>query len=217
MVGLEISQTLLSPLATMIKRVVDLALVGIAAPVWVPVCSIICVCILLDDRRNPLFRQPRSGRGGEPFFAYKFRTMVTGAEEVLRQRLATDPDLRAEWETHFKLRHDPRITRVGRLLRRTSLDELPQLFNVLEGTMSLVGPRPLPLYHLERLPTPVREHRARMRPGLTGLWQVSGRSDAGTDGMARWDPYYVRNWSIWLDIVILVRTVRVVISGSGAR
>jgi len=216
-VGLEISQTLLSPFATAVKRTADVVLTLAAAPLWVPLCWLICLCIVLEDWKMPVFRQSRAGLGGRLFYAYKFRTMVTNAEAVLQKRLETDSELRAEWNTHFKLRRDPRITRVGRFLRRTSLDELPQLFNVLSGEMALVGPRPLPLYHLDRLPSPVREHRARMCPGMTGLWQVSGRSDAGTDGMARWDPYYVRNWSIWLDIVILVRTIRVVILGSGAR
>jgi Undecaprenyl-phosphate galactose phosphotransferase WbaP len=217
MVGLEISQTLLSPFATTLKRLVDVVLVLGTAVLWVPLCWLISALIFVEDRHNPVFRQVRTGRGGVPFYAYKFRTMVTDAEAVLQRHLEADPELRSEWETHFKLRRDPRITRVGNFLRRTSLDELPQLINVLFGEMSLVGPRPLPLYHLEKLPHPVRDQRARMRPGMTGLWQVSGRSDAGTDGMARWDPYYVRNWSIWLDIVILVRTVRVVIMGSGAR
>jgi len=217
MVGLEISQTLLSPFATAIKRLVDVLLVLGTAPLWMPLCWLISGLIFLEDHHNPVFRQVRTGRGGFPFYAYKFRTMVTHAEEVLKRRLSENPELKAEWEANFKLRDDPRITRVGRFLRRTSLDELPQLINVLFGEMALVGPRPLPLYHLEQLPLPVRDQRARMRPGMTGLWQVSGRSDAGTDGMARWDPYYVRNWSIWLDIVILVRTVRVVLTGSGAR
>jgi lipopolysaccharide/colanic/teichoic acid biosynthesis glycosyltransferase len=124
--------------------------------------------------------------------------------------------LRKEWETQFKLRHDPRITSIGNFLRRTSMDELPQLVNVLRGEMSLVGPRPLPEYHHQELPERVKKLRDRVRPGMTGLWQVSGRSEAGTQGMARWDTYYVRNWSLWLDIVILVRTIRTVISRHGA-
>ncbi|MEM6338258.1 MAG: sugar transferase, partial [Bacteroidota bacterium] len=146
----------------------------------------------------------------------KFRTMVKDAEAVLKRRLDEDPALRREWETTFKLRKDPRITRVGRLLRRFSLDELPQLINVLRGEMSLVGPRPLPAYHHEELTDRVRTLRERIRPGLTGLWQVSGRSDSGNEGLERWDAYYVRNWSLWLDIVILTRTVRAVLGGKGA-
>jgi lipopolysaccharide/colanic/teichoic acid biosynthesis glycosyltransferase len=142
--------------------------------------------------------------------------MVPNAEQKLKALLATDSALREEWEQNFKLKKDPRITKIGVFLRKTSLDELPQLINVLKGEMALVGPRPLPEYHLEQLPGNVQEIRARMRPGMTGLWQVSGRSDTGNLGMSKWDPYYVRNWSIWLDAVILVRTVRVVLFGSGA-
>lgn len=216
-VGLEFSQALLSPFARMLKRVVDLLLVALTAPIWMPVMGSIYVAIWLHDRRNPIFLQQRSGRKGRSFYTIKFRTMVPQAENVLKQRLEKDDALRAEWDANCKLRNDPRITSVGHFLRRTSLDELPQLFNVIRGEMALVGPRPLPVYHLNALPEPVREIRHQVRPGLTGLWQVSGRSDAGNAGMARWDPYYVRNWSMWLDIVILVRTVRVVLRGSGAR
>ena len=215
--GLEFSQALLSPFATKFKRAIDVAIVLATSPIWLAVFGVIFFAIWFSDRQNPIFRQERAGRKGRTFYALKFRTMVHNAEAVLKQKLEEDPELRAEWAAHCKLRNDPRITRVGRLLRRTSLDELPQLFNVLRGEMALVGPRPLPVYHLEALPESVREIRHEVRPGLTGLWQVSGRSDAGNAGMARWDPYYVRNWSMWLDIVILVRTIRVVLRGTGAR
>ena len=142
--------------------------------------------------------------------------MIPNAEAMLRKKLAEDADLRREWEANYKLKNDPRITRVGAILRKTSLDELPQLINVLRGEMSLVGPRPLPYYHHQELNQQTKSLRERVRPGLTGLWQVSGRSDAGTAGMQRWDTYYVRNWSVWLDIVILVRTIQTVIKGGGA-
>ncbi len=215
--GLEISQALLSPVASKLKRAADLLLVSLTAPLWMPLCGLILGAIWVEDRKSPLYKQKRAGREEKPFFTFKCRTMVPNAEEVLKRRLAEDPVLRAEWESAFKLRVDPRITRVGRILRKTSLDELPQLFNVLKGDMALVGPRPLPLYHLEELGSTVRAQRLRMRPGLTGLWQVSGRSDTGSEGMRRWDHYYVRNWSLWLDMIILVRTIRVVVLGSGAR
>jgi lipopolysaccharide/colanic/teichoic acid biosynthesis glycosyltransferase len=142
--------------------------------------------------------------------------MHPNAEAILQKRLRDDPEMRAEWEANFKLRNDPRITLIGRLLRRTSLDELPQFINILRGEMSLVGPRPLPRYHHDELPDRARELRERARPGMTGLWQVSGRSEAGHAGMPKWDTYYVRNWSVWLDIVIFVRTVRTVVSAKGA-
>jgi lipopolysaccharide/colanic/teichoic acid biosynthesis glycosyltransferase len=142
--------------------------------------------------------------------------MRPDADRVLEEALAADEALRGEWDATFKLARDPRITRLGALIRSLSLDELPQLLNVLRGEMSLVGPRPLPRYHHEELAEDVREIRERVRPGVTGLWQVSGRGDAGTAGMERWDPYYVRNWSLWLDAVILVRTVRAVLARRGA-
>ena len=135
---------------------------------------------------------------------------------MLQQKLAADPKLRAEWEQNFKLRQDPRITRIGRFLRKTSLDELPQLVNVLRGEMALVGPRPLPAYHQRELPLSVQRLRHEVHPDMTGLWQVSGRSDAGNEGMIQLDPYYVRNWSVWLDLVILLRTFRAVVRSAGA-
>jgi len=212
----EIAATLTRPAPRILKRLVDLAVVVALAPFWVPVVALLAAAIWLEDRAHPFYGQVRIGQDGETFTAWKLRTMVPDADAALQRALDADPALREEWETFFKLEHDPRITRVGRLLRRTSLDELPQLINVLVGDMSLVGPRPLPRYHHEELVPRVRQLRERVRPGITGLWQVSGRSDSGNAGMERWDPYYVRNWSPWLDAVILVRTVRVVLQGSGA-
>jgi lipopolysaccharide/colanic/teichoic acid biosynthesis glycosyltransferase len=214
--GLEIQQNLLDPLARITKRSFDLAFALATAPLWGPLCAGLGLLIWLEDRRSPLFRQERMGLRRRPFTAWKFRTMHPDAEALLQQRLAEDDGLRAEWAANFKLRRDPRITPIGRLLRRTSLDELPQMINVLRGEMSLVGPRPLPPYHFDELPERVKSLRDRVRPGLTGLWQVSGRSEAGQAGMARWDTYYVRNWSFWLDIIIFFRTARAVLTGHGA-
>ena len=214
--GLEITKNLLNPFARVFKRTMDLALVLLTAPLWVPLMAVLYLMIWLEDRHNPMFLQPRIGRGGGMFRTAKFRTMVPDAEQVLQQALKKDPALRAEWEANFKLRKDPRITKVGNFLRKTSLDEIPQLLNVLRGTMSLVGPRPLPAYHFNDLPEQVRFLRHKVQPGITGLWQVSGRSEAGTEGMEKWDPYYVRNWSVWLDIVILARTFKAVFCAQGA-
>uniref|UniRef100_UPI002869B855 sugar transferase n=1 Tax=Deinococcus sp. TaxID=47478 RepID=UPI002869B855 len=194
----------------------DILMVTLSAPLWLPVCLLLAGLIWLEDRTTPVFFQKRVGLLDVPFTAWKFRTMVPNAEAVLQQKLATDSALRAEWEANYKLRNDPRITRIGRLLRRTSLDELPQLINVLRGDMSLVGPRPLPQYHHEQLSPQAQKLRLLVSPGMTGLWQVSGRSESGNLGMERWDPYYVRNWSIWLDLYILIRTFSVVLKGSGA-
>ncbi|MEL6613389.1 MAG: sugar transferase, partial [Bacteroidota bacterium] len=211
-----IAASLTRPAARIAKRGFDLAVSGGLALFWGPVVGLLALAIWLEDRQSPFYAQERIGLDDEPFHAWKLRTMVTDAEAVLERALAEDPALREEWDTFFKLEKDPRITRVGAFLRKTSLDELPQLYNVLRGDMSLVGPRPLPAYHHDELDARVRALRARVRPGITGLWQVSGRSDSGNAGMERWDPYYVRNWSPWLDAVILVRTVRVVLRGSGA-
>ncbi|HKX31804.1 MAG TPA: exopolysaccharide biosynthesis polyprenyl glycosylphosphotransferase [Blastocatellia bacterium] len=214
--ALEMSLNLLDPVARWSKHFLELMLVILTAPLWGLLCLLLGALIWLEDRANPFFYQERIGKNGRTFRTRKFRTMVPRAEEVLRKRLAEDPQLAAEWEANFKLRHDPRVTRLGRLLRRASLDELPQLINVLKGEMSLVGPRPLPAYHHDQLTAQVKNLRERVRPGLTGLWQVSGRSQAGMEGIEKWDAYYVRNWSVWLDIIILARTVRAVSGGRGA-
>ena len=214
--GLELSNNLLDPGKCVIKRSFEYCITILTIPLWGPLCLLIGGLIWLGDRNDPIFKQKRIGEDGRVFDTWKFRTMVPDAEIVLEKKLQDDAELRDEWELDCKLSNDPRITRVGKFLRRSSLDEIPQLVNVLKGEMSLIGPRPLPGYHHEQLPPSVRKLRERVKPGMTGLWQVSGRSELGSDGMIRWDPYYVRNWSLWLDIVILVRTVRVVIRGSGA-
>ncbi len=214
--GLEIASNLMNPSARFLKRATDVVLILATAPFWLPLCALLAALIWLEDGASPFFTQERVGRDSRLFRTWKFRTMLPDAEQVLLQKLSEDEALRQEWETTYKLRIDPRVTRIGRFLRRFSLDELPQLWNVLQGEMSLVGPRPLPRYHHNDLADRVRELRERVRPGMTGLWQVSGRSDAGTEGMEQWDPYYVRNWSLWLDVVVLVRTWRAVVFSQGA-
>jgi Undecaprenyl-phosphate galactose phosphotransferase WbaP len=215
-VGLEISNNLVKPTDRILKRFFDLVLVGLTAPVWLPLLAVLAFLVWAEDRGSPFYTQKRIGYKGRLIRTFKLRTMVRNAEEVLARHLTANPELNTEWEAHCKLKHDPRITWVGRFLRRTSLDELPQLFNVIAGSMALVGPRPLPPYHENKLPERLREVRRRVRPGITGLWQVSGRSNTGNAGLERWDHYYVRNWSIWLDIVILVRTFRAVFRAEGA-
>lgn len=214
--GLRIEMNLADPLARFGKRTFDLAATVLSSVFWVPLVAFLAGLIWLGDRKNPFFLQKRMGHHGKEFYTWKFRTMVPNAEKVLQEALETDPVLKAEWERDFKLKSDPRITPLGHFLRRFSLDEIPQLINVLVGTMSLVGPRPLPAYHEDELDTRVTAMRRRIRPGMTGMWQVSGRSDAGTDGMELFDSYYVRNWSIWLDMVVLVRTFSAVLRSSGA-
>lgn len=214
--GLKISMNLADPISRLVKRSFDLTATVLTSVFWLPLVAVVAGLIWLGDRHNPFFLQKRMGHRGQVFQTWKFRTMVTNAEQVLEKALLNDPVLKAEWEKDFKLKKDPRITPLGHFLRKYSLDEIPQLFNVLTGQMSLVGPRPLPKYHEEELDERIRTMRRRVSPGMTGMWQVSGRSDAGTNGMELFDSYYVRNWSIWLDIVILVRTFSAVARSSGA-
>lgn len=168
-----------------------------------------------QDGGPAIFSHQRVGRNGKLFPCYKFRSMVVNAQEQLKLLLAANPQLRAQWEQDHKLKCDPRISAVGRYLRETSLDELPQLFNVLRGEMSLVGPRPIVTAELERYGEDV-EYFLMVRPGITGLWQVSGRNDVDYDTRVYLDTWYVKNWSLWYDIAILCKTVRVVFKRDGA-
>ena len=167
------------------------------------------------DGGNAIYGHPRIGRNGKIFKCLKFRSMVVNSKEVLDELLRTDPEARAEWEKDFKLKNDPRITKIGAFIRKTSLDELPQLFNVLKGEMSLVGPRPIVADELERYQDDV-EYYLMAKPGMTGLWQVSGRNDVDYNTRVYFDSWYVKNWSLWNDIAILFKTVNVVLKKDGA-
>ncbi len=193
------------------KRIMDLFLVGITLPLWLPLNAIIALIIRLTSPGAPvLFKQLRTGKGGRRFYMYKFRTMVPNAEE-LKAKYAHLNEL--QWPD-FKITNDPRITPVGKFLRKTSLDEIPQLFNVLKGEMSLVGPRPTSfgaetykLWHTSRLD---------VMPGLTGLWQIIGRAQLEFDDRLRLDIAYIERASLWLDINILFRTITAVFESRGA-
>jgi exopolysaccharide biosynthesis polyprenyl glycosylphosphotransferase len=187
--------------------VVSVLVVVIGLPLWL----LIALAIKLDSRGPVFFRDRRVGVGEREFGMLKFRTMVAGAED---QQLLLEEQNEAEGAL-FKIRDDPRVTRVGRLLRRVSLDEIPQVLNVLRGEMSLVGPRPLPLRDFRQL-EPWHRKRYHVLPGITGLWQISGRSDLTFDDLVRLDFYYIENWSIWLDITIIVKTIPAVIQQRGA-
>lgn len=167
------------------------------------------------DGGNAIYGHPRIGRNGKIFKCLKFRSMVVNSKEVLDELLRTDPEARAEWEKDFKLKNDPRITKIGAFIRKTSLDELPQLFNVLKGEMGLVGPRPIVADELERYQDDV-EYYLMAKPGMTGLWQVSGRNDVEYNTRVYFDSWYVKNWSLWNDIAILFKTVNVVLKKDGA-
>ncbi len=213
--ALELRKNLLSRPSLALKRGLDLALLGLSLIVTLPLAALIGLAILLESGRPVIFGHARIGRGGKPFTAWKFRSMVGDADAALRKAVEDRPALRDEWESRHKLRADPRLTRVGRLLRRTSMDELPQLWNVLRGEMSLVGPRPIVADEIPRYGGAF-ELYSQVPPGLTGLWQVSGRSNTTYAERVRLDTHYVRSWSIWMDLVILARTVMTVIAARGA-
>ncbi len=198
-----------------IKRAFDLVMASILALLLSPLLLFLAWRIRWADGGPVFFVQERVGRGGQPFPCYKLRSMVLDAEIRLQEYLAAHPGLRAEYERNFKLRDDPRVTSIGRFLRRTSLDELPQLFNVLKGEMSLVGPRPLLDRELDRYGEGILLYH-QVRPGITGLWQTSGRSETTFAERTSLDAWYVKNWSLWYDIVILLRTVKVVLLRNGA-
>ena len=168
------------------------------------------------SRGPAFFSQTRQGRGGRAIRIWKLRTMFPDAETRLEDHLHGDHEAREEWERRFKLKRDPRVLPVaGAILRRFSIDELPQLWNVLKGEMSLVGPRPFPDYHLERFSSDFLELRRRVRPGVTGLWQVLSRHQGGLQEQQDYDTYYIRNWSLWMDLYILARTALTMLSGRG--
>ena len=215
--GLEVRQNLLVPVNRLIKRAMDLALAGALGLLSLPVIALAAVWIKAVSPGSAFYIQRREGEHGRTISVPKLRTMYPGADDLLAEHLLSSPAARAEWETHCKLRDDPRILPgIGRLLRRTSLDELPQLFSVLKGEMSLVGPRPFPAYHLDRFDARFRAFRARVKPGLSGLWQVTARSEGDLRVQQELDTYYIRNWSLWLELVILARTVSAVLRGRGA-
>lgn len=213
--GLEIRQQLLLPWPRLTKFLIDLVTTILGGVLILPLIAIIAVLIRLDSPGPIFYRQTRIGRGGRTFRAWKFRSMVRNADLVLEDYLTRHPELRESWLKDHKLKDDPRVTRLGRFLRRTSLDELPQLWNILRGEMSLVGPRPIVTEEIPRYGDKFDLY-AKVNPGLTGLWQVSGRNNITYDERVNLDAYYVRNWSVWLDCYILMRTVWVVVFGEGA-
>jgi Undecaprenyl-phosphate galactose phosphotransferase WbaP len=197
-----------------VKRTIDI--VG-SSSLLIAMSPILLImgAIVMSDGGGPVFGHVRIGRNGRKFRCLKFRSMVTGADVVLKQLLATDPKAREEWERDFKLKNDIRITPIGRLLRRTSLDELPQLWNVLRGEMSLVGPRPIVDEELKRYGADVHYYLA-TKPGMTGLWQVSGRNDVDYATRVSLDVSYAKDCSLALDILILLKTFKVIFKREGA-
>lgn len=197
-----------------VKRVVDIVGTLVLVTVFSPILLLVTLS-LRSDGGDILFRHTRIGRNGRAFKVYKFRTMVPNADVVLRSLLASDEALRAEWLRDHKLKSDPRVTAIGRFLRQTSLDELPQLWNVLKGDMSLVGPRPVIREELSRYGRASRYYLA-LKPGLTGLWQVSGRNDCDYRRRVAMDRYYAVTASLGTDLLVLFKTVDVVLRRRGA-
>ena len=198
------------------KRTFDIVVASAMLLFALPAIFFIAVLMFSTDRGPILFSHERIGQNGKRFRCLKFRSMVVDSQEALRRHLELIPQARAEWEATQKLRDDPRVTPLGRFLRVTSLDELPQLINVIRGEMSLVGPRPIVQDEVVRYAEQI-EHYAAVRPGITGLWQVSGRSDVDYDQRVQLDTLYVREWSFIGDLVILVKTVKVVVMRTGSR
>lgn len=212
---MNIKNNLMSVANRTMKRLFDIGVSAASLPFLMPVIGMIAVVIRLETPGRAIYAQDRIGKDGKTFRCYKFRTMLRDAEERLDGLLEQNERLRAEWEKTWKLKDDPRVTRIGRFLRKTSLDELPQLFNVIKGEMSLVGPRP----YLPREKNDIGRHFpviCSARPGITGLWQVSGRSNTSCDYRIKLDSWYIRNWSLWLDIAVIFKTVKVVARMDGA-
>ena len=198
------------------KRILDMALAAFAFAALSPLFVVIPVLIKLTSRGPVFYRHRRLGKGGREIFVWKFRSMYADADDRLRRLLESSPAAAKEWRESFKLKGDPRVTPLGRILRSTSLDELPQFFNVFSGEMALIGPRPIVKEEVARYGASYGVFSS-VRPGITGLWQVSGRSDTGYARRVALDCHYVRNWSPWMDVWILLRTVRAVLLMRGAR
>ncbi len=197
------------------KRFMDISLVVIGGTLILPILLLTALVVKLSSPGPVLYKQKRLGKNGKHFYAYKFRSMFIDADRQLKKLLESNPEIREEWEKNHKLQKDPRITGLGKILRRTSLDEFPQLINILKGEMSLVGPRPIVDDEIEKYGDDYGRVFS-ITPGLTGFWQISGRSDTNYRDRVAYDIYYLQNWSVWLDLWIIFMTFGSVIKGKGA-
>jgi Undecaprenyl-phosphate galactose phosphotransferase WbaP len=213
--GTLIQQNLMLPFPRLTKRCMDLVVSILGGILLLPLLFYIAVAVKMSSRGPILYAHDRIGKDGQHFKALKFRTMFENSNDVLEYYLEQHPDLRMEWEKDHKLRYDPRVTRIGRFIRKTSLDELPQIWNVIRGDMSLVGPRPIVTAEIVKY-GPYYGLYTMVTPGITGLWQISGRNNTTYDERVQLDAYYVRNWSPWLDMYLLIRTIRIVLFADGA-
>ena len=215
LLGFVTSHKLKMPWNLGIKRFLDIFIVVIGGVIILPFLLLIALLVKISSPGPVLYEHKRLGKNGKPFNAYKFRSMVVDSEERLKKLLESDPRLMKEWEENHKLKNDPRVTLVGKFLRRTSIDEFPQLINILKGEMSLVGPRPI----TDKEVAKYGEDFSRIfsvKPGLTGLWQVSGRSETDYAARVSYDTYYLQSWSVWLDIWVIFKTFGAVLRGKGA-
>lgn len=198
-----------------IKRISELIIIFLLLPLWLPVFIILFIAVKLTSPGPAIYKHKRVGKNGKALNCLKFRSMYKDADKMLDKILAENPEMKAQWDKDRKIVNDPRITPFGKFLRRTSLDELPQLINVLFGSMSLIGPRPITdselVYYGE-----YADYVFSVKPGISGMWQVSGRSDTGYEERVNFDTYYIQNWSVWLDVWILIKTIAVVLSHKGA-
>ena len=215
--ALEIKNNLAQPFNYYAKKAFDYLMGIILFLVLMIPFMLISILVKATSKGPAIFKQKRVGQNGRPFMCYKFRTMYNDADDRLRTLLVKDPEARAEWQAYYKLKNDPRITKIGNFLRKTSLDELPQIFNVLRGEMSLVGPRPVTQDEIETYYKDKAKLCFCVPPGITGLWQVSGRSNTSYEYRVSLDSWYVRNWNLWLDVVILMKTFYVVLKREGAQ
>jgi Undecaprenyl-phosphate galactose phosphotransferase WbaP len=213
--GMEVRHNLMNFWQCGLKRILDIILAILLLILISPLLLIVSIAISLEGPGGVIYKQTRIGRNGTQFKMLKFRTMIPNAHEQLQSRLDADASLREEWEINQKLKNDPRLTKVGKVLRKWSIDEWPQLVNVIRGEMSLVGPRPF-FPEQVRLYGKTLNHYYRVRPGMTGMWQVTSRNESTFSDRIRLDEYYIRNWSIWLDVYILLRTTWVVLRQKGA-
>ena len=214
-VGVEVTQQLLRPSSRFAKRILDLAFTLVVAPFVLLLIAMFALLIKLEGPGPIFYANERIGRGGRKFKAWKLRSMVPDGDRVLAEYLGNHPAEAAHWHNTQKLKRDPRITRVGRIIRKTSIDELPQFWNVLNGNMSVVGPRPVLEQQVPIYGASFSLYR-QVRPGITGLWQVSGRNELAFSERVKLDKYVIQNWSVWLDIYILARTVSVLLTAKGA-
>lgn len=213
--GLSTTHNLTKPQSIFAKRTIDLIIILLSSPIVLPVCLFIAIMVKLTSKGPVLYGHKRVGKDGKTIKCWKFRSMVANADELLDKILKENPEMKKEWDKDRKFTNDPRVTKLGKILRRTSLDELPQLWNIFVGEMSFVGPRPVTKDELSKYGK-YANFILTVRPGLSGMWQISGRSDTGYEERVTLDTYYIQNWSVWADIWIIIKTFWVVFKGKGA-